>query len=354
MVRWAKALGGCGQPDSYEAGGRFACSMERNWNRLIAYLAERGGVGTPADARANGVPEATWHRRTRHEQWARPCLGVRVAPWAPTGRVTDLRAAIAACRGLGVAAGRTALWLDDLADEPHVLEVVVPDGVRIPGSLPPRTRVRGARWLTPGDAQVVDHLPRLRPEALVVSLARVGRSALQAAVIDLVQAGRTTPDRVLERLATVGPIRGRGDLEAVLLDLGGKRPESWFHDIVLTELEHRGYPAERHPAAIDTPDGRGVSTDISIAAFQVGMDLQGDRYHRSRRARRNDRRRIAQVAGTTWVFTPVDWRDWHLRREWVFETLDAAILRQFRAGIGTAADLPPHLRTTALPRRKAG
>lgn len=165
--------------------------------------------------------------------------------------------------------------------------------------------------------------------------------------IDAMQAGKATPDMGLERLATVGPIAGRGELERILLDLGGRRPESWFHDIVLTELLDRGYPAGTEPRHLQTPDGRGIVVDIPLEPFLVGVEPEGDTFHRGAQPRRNDRRRMAQAAGTAWVILPVDWRDWHQRRQWVMATIDAAIGRQVAAGHGSVDDLPVHLRPSA-------
>lgn len=319
-----------------------------NWNALMRRIAEAGGVGTPADARACGVSEATWHRRTRDEGWGRPYPRVRVAPWAPAGPVTDLRAALAACRGQAVAAGMTAMWVAGVGSAPRALDLVVPHHVTVPNLGTPKVRVRRARWLkVDEDVVVEDGIARLTWPAIVVSMAGLPSAHVRGLVIDAAQAGRVTPDDCFDRLATVGPVDGRGALEQVLLDLGGRHPESWFHDIVLTDLLDRGYPAGAEPLRVDTPDGRGIVVDIPLQPFLVGVEPEGDSFHREARARRNDRRRRAQVAGTDWVIVPVDWRDWHQRRRWVLDTIDATIGRQVAAGHGTVRDLPAHLRPSA-------
>src|SRR5690606_23862348 len=117
--------------------------------------AARGWVGTPADARACDVSEATWHRTTGVD-WGRPYTSVRVAPWAPPGPMTELRAVLAACRGRGVAAGLTALWLRGVHDAPTVVEVVVPHGTRIPKHDRAAVTVRRVAWLEDGDVDEVD------------------------------------------------------------------------------------------------------------------------------------------------------------------------------------------------------
>lgn len=334
---------GTGEGSRRGSEGGLLASME-TWNALVRRVAANGGVGTPADARACGVSEATWHRRTRAEQWGRPYRSVRVAPWAVPGRLTDLRSVLAACGSGAVAAGWTAPWLEGMREEPSTFDLLVPHGVTRPRLRAHDVRIRMSRWLRPGDVTRVLGLACLRPEPLVVSMAPRGHRAIRSAVIDLVQAGRTTADRVLQRVAAVGPVEGRGDLEAVLTDLGARRPESWFHDIVLTELLDRGYPAAPEPAHVETPDGRGLRLDIPLPDFRVAVEPEGDRFHRGRSRRWTDRRRIGQTAGTDWVIVPVDWRDWYDRRDWVLATVDGAILRQRRAGFGAHRKLPPHLR----------
>ncbi len=315
-----------------------------NWDRLMRRLAAKGWVGTPADARACDVSESTWHRNTRVGAWGRPYTSVRVAPWAPRGPRTDLRAALAAARGHGAASGQTAMWVAGVGGAPRRLEVMLPHGVSTCLRNGSRLRVRRARWLSGDDMVVEDGIARLAWPAVAVSLAGRRLAELRGLLIDAVQAGRLDLDDALTRLATTGPVAGRGGLERTLCELGGRRPESWFHDIVLADLEARGYPVGREPLAVSTPDGRGVVVDIPLQAFHVGVEPEGDRYHQDRGARRNDRRRSAQTAGTDWRLVPVDWRDWHQRRPWVLATLDAAILHQLRAGVGSRRDLPPHLR----------
>lgn len=315
-----------------------------NWNRLMRAVADAGGIGTPALARTYGVSEATWHRRNGAEGWGRPYRSVRVAPWAPPGRLTDLRAALAACNGHGVAAATTAMWLGGVGAEPQVLHVVIPHGASVSVRSGPRLRVNRARWLTDDDIVQSQGVARLDWPATVVSLAGFPRTGLRGLLIDIMQAGRVTADDCLARLATVGPVRGRGVLEEVLGELGGRRPESWFHDLVLTDLEQRGYPVGHEPLKIATPDGRGLLLDIPLEPFRVAVEPEGDRYHRGASPRRNDRRRRGQAAGTDWRLVPVDWKDWHQRRPWVLATIDAAILERWRSGIGTRRDLPPHLR----------
>lgn len=55
----------------------------------------------------------------------------------------------------------------------------------------------------------------------------------------------------------------------------------------------------------------------------MALEPEGDRWHHIRGQRRNDRRRAGQDAATDGVDVPIDWSDWHDRRPWVYETIDA-------------------------------
>lgn len=314
------------------------------WNRFVARIAPRG-ISTPADARAVGLSESTYHRRTGLERYSRPYHGVRRAPWASNDPETDLAAVIAACPPGSAAAGRTAAWLQGLDGRRVSFDIVVPSTRRIPAL--GRHRARRVSWLEPDDVGEVKGLPCLRVPATVVSRRREPAHRLRPYIIDAVHQGLTTIDAIIERVSRVPNVARLVGLGALLEDLAGRAPESIFHDLVLTDLEHRGYPVDPTPRSIATPDGRGVTCDIAIPAFHVALEPEGDRWHHTRDQRRNDRRRAGQYAGTDWVDVPIDWSDWHDRRPWVYETIDAAILAQFQRGLGSAGDLPPHLRARA-------
>lgn len=312
------------------------------WNDLVELVARNSGVGTPALARQAGVSESTWHRRTRAEGWKMPYRGVRVAPWAPGGPRTRVTAFLGACGPGAAASGRTAAWLQELGPPPTRFDAVVP--YRRAHPRVPRHRVRRTRWLEPEDVVEVGGVPCLTVEATVLSRSLDPDMAVRGYVIDALHQGRTTLDQLTSRFAAAGPIAGRGNLAALLAELSDRSPESVFHDLVLTAMLDRGYPAARAPERVATPDGRGVMVDIALMPFKVAVEPAGDRYHRDRSARRNDRRRSSQLAGTPWAVVTIDWQDWHEREGWVWATIDAAILEQHRRGLGSRADLPPHLR----------
>lgn len=313
-----------------------------SWNALVDRAIARRGVVLPADVRASGVPDSTWRARRDAEGWDRPYRSVAVAPWAVGDPMTALAAALAGAGPGAAASGRTAAWLLGLDTQRVQFEVVIPARRRAPDL--GRHIVVRSRWLEEADVHEVDGLACLRVPAVVLSRHGEPVARLRGFVVDAAHRGLATPAETRDRVLRVSSLPGRARLLEMLDELEGRASESVFHDVVLTDLQQRGYPVASQPYRVDTPDGRGVLCDIAVVPFRVAIEPDGDRWHRTRTQRRNDRRRMAQYAGTTWVPVPIDWEDWHGRRDWVLASIDAAILRQRQRGLGRADQLPPHLR----------
>jgi hypothetical protein len=315
-----------------------------SWIDVERDAAAHHGVTSARRAQELGVSAATFHRRaTAARGWGAPHPGVRTSPTSVAGVKRDLLVATRALRGTSAAAGQAATWLHDLRRwPPDRLEVVVDHRGYLPALGPPYA-MRRARWLRADDVAEIDGVPTLTVPALLLSVARWPLRELRALLIDALHRGLVTVPAVRARVGTVGPTAGVGGLRRLLDELADRTVESVFHDDVLEELLRLGYRPSRHPVRIDTDDGRGVLADIGLP-WKVAVEPEGDAYHRTREQRRKDRRRAAQYAGTEWRSVPVDWRDWHLERSSVLAALDAAVLAQWRAGVGTQVPLPPHLR----------
>ena len=210
-----------------------------------------------------------------------------------------------------------------------------------------KVRVKRSRWLTAHDVVDVDHVPTLTVPAALVTLAARHPDTLWGYLIDAVHRRLTTPEAVLDRLGRIGPVTGRGVLQAQCRRLADVRIESRFQDDVAAELERLGYQPSRSTVRIATPDGIGLTIDVALPAWQVAVEPEGDAFHRTREQRRNDRRRAAAAAGTDWVRVPVDWRDWHLDRPHVLAAIDAAIAAQQRRGIGRDTPVPTRAQETS-------
>lgn len=311
------------------------------------------------------------------EGWCRPYGGVAIAPWVTDHDAAAL-GAVAAAHG-GAATGATARWRHGLGARPRTLEVIAPHEQAVrrvaPDPLPPaepdggddearrahaaarrqagemrrwhqrcrRIRVGRSRWLRPSDVVLVDGVPTLTPAATAIALAATHPDEVRAFLVDARQAGKLTLAEVRDRLESVGSVRGRHAVVAALEALADRTPESAFHDEVLTELERHGYRPARSPLRIQTPRGRPLLPDIPLRDWMIAIELDGDRYHRDRAARRRDRDRLSGYASSQWVPLIIDHQTWTQRRREVMADLDETILAQRRRGIGVDVPLPPHL-----------
>jgi hypothetical protein len=329
--------------DPRAAQMRPGASSMGSWIDVERDAAQHHGVTSARRAQELGVSAATFHRRTTAERgWASPHPGVRTSPFSVAGVKRDLLVAMHVLRGTSAAAGQAAAWLHDLRRwPPDRFELVVDHRGYLP-ALGTRYAVRRARWLRSGDVVELDGVPSLTASAMLVSAARWPLRELRALLIDALHRGLVTVPAVRARVGTVGPTAGVGGLRRLLDEFEARTVESVFHDDVLDELHQLGYRPSRHPVRIDTDDGRGVLADIALP-WKIAVEPEGDSFHRTREQRRKDRRRAAQYAGTEWRCVPVDWRDWQLERSSVLAALDAAVLAQWRAGVGRQVSLPPHL-----------
>jgi len=320
------------------------------WTRFERACLDQHGVADVALARSLGVSRPRFFDRTAREGWSRPLPGIRLHPEA---RPSVQQRVVVVCRtseGLAAASGETAAWLHGLRRRPpERVSVLAEHGC---GCRPhDGVQVRRARWLLPEDVVDRQCVPTLSVPATLVSLARFTRRELLALLIDAVHRRLTTPDEVMARLAAIGPVPGRGVLRGFCEGIVGRQVESIFQEEVAVELERLGYGPERSTRRIVTSDGHGLTLDVPLPAWQVAVEPDGDAYHRSREQRRIDRRRDAALASTDWVRVPVDWRDWHLERGRVLDSIDAAIEAQRRRGVGAA--LPsPRVSRGAVPTRR--
>lgn len=344
--------------------------------RHVRNARDTAGVATRAAAVNEGVHASTWLRYVRREGWVQPYAGIAIAAWATDQDAATLAAVCAAHDG--AASAETARWRHGLGARPRQLEVVIaherairavaPDPVpaaRMAGAGEAqranvaaqqrsrevrrwhqrcrKVRVRRSRWLRPQDVVRLDGVPTLTPVATAVSLAATDPDAVRAFLVDARQAGKLQLAEVWARLAEIGPVRGRHVLVAALEALEDRRPESAFHDEVLSVLEQHGYRPARAPIPLATPHGRSLLPDVPLPAWQVAIELDGDRFHADRAARRRDRERMSAYASTDWKPIIVDFQTWHEDRRRVFADIDAAIKAQRRHGIGRDVPLPPHL-----------
>jgi hypothetical protein len=323
---------------SVEVTGREAGLMDA-WPTFVRACLDRHGVADVALAEQHGVSRKRYYLRSAKEGWPAPAPGVRLHPQASASVQRDLLVVCCSSRHPWAASGETAAWLHGLRSYPPKRpEVLGAHAGR--ASAHGRVTRRRARWLEADDIVERDLVPTLAVPAMFLSLAGVPPARLRAWMIDAIHRRQTTADEVRERVVRAGPVTGKHLIREYAEDLARRRVESIFQDEVVDELERLGYAPDRSTIRIPTADGYGLEVDIALRAWKVAVEPAGDVYHRDREQRRADRRRNAAFAGTDWVPVPVDWRDWHLDREHVLDSVDAAIDAQHRKGIGTARPRP--------------
>ncbi len=313
------------------------------WSAFEHATRQRHGVSDVALARHHGVAPARYYDRTGRERWGDDVPGLRIHPASNPSVKQRLTVVAHATRVPAGASQDAAAWLHGLRDRPpRRPTVAVQHTTRAPRY--GKVAVHRARWLRARDVVEVDQVPTLALPAMFVTSCGVPADDQRRRLIDALHRRLVTADAIIERLADIGPVTGKRRLLELCLDLRERAVESIFQEDVAAQLVERGYGAERSTRRIDTPDGRGLTVDIALPAWQVALEPEGDAFHRTREQRRLDRRRMAAYAGTVWTPVPIDWRDWHLDRDGVLDAIDAAIAAQRARGIG--AGTPP-------PRRRA-
>jgi hypothetical protein len=303
------------------------------WPRFVTDVLARHGVADVRLAADHGISADRFLRRTAREGWERPARGVRVHPAATESVQRSLLTVCRSSSDVAAAAGETAAWLHGLRERPpDPNSVLVRHATRC--AQHPEVVQRRARWLRAEDVVELEGVPVLRVPAMLVSSLGTPMPEQRARIIDVIHRGLATDDEVGTLLARIGPVTGKGVLRRTWTELEASRHESVLNLDVRDELHRLGYGPAPGPRRIPTPDGIGVTPDVPLPWWRIGVDPEGDSYHRTREQRRKDRRRVAAYAATDWAHYPIDWRDWHHDRDHVMDGLDDAIVAQQRRGIG--------------------
>jgi len=255
----------------------------RTLDEVLGVLAgERHGVVTRRRLLAVGVSAGEIERRVRSGTLLVEYRGVyRVGHRAPS-RDARYAAAVEACGVGAVLRGRAAAHLHGLVKgAPPAPEVASLTERRIEG-------ITTCRWrrLDPRDATVVLAIPVTTVARTLVDLAAVlGEAALARACHEAGVLHGTTPAEVEGVLARRPRSPGAGKLRRVLR--GDVR-------VTLSKLERR-FLARLRAAGLPLPETNRVAggrrVDCRWPAHRLTIEVDGYRYHRSRHAWEQDRRR---------------------------------------------------------------
>lgn len=238
-------------------------------------LHRQSGVINRPQARGVGATDDDIERYLRRRQWARVHRGVYVDHTGPLTWDQRCWAAVLA-HWPAALSGRAALRAHRFpgAEEPRVIEVVVPTDRRVAGV----AGVRARRATLFGEMALM-HLspPRIRIEDAVVDLAAAAQSPDEAVAIvaDAIGQRRTTAIRLRTCVAGRSRLRHRALLEEILDDVVEgchSALERRYHRAV--EAAH-GLPRGRRQRRVENAAKRAAYRDVDYAEQATVVELDG-------------------------------------------------------------------------------
>lgn len=272
-------------------------------DQKIALLAARAhGVVTRVGLRRTGVTPEEIKQRISHGSLIRVHRGVYRVGHLARSLEADYIAAVFACGRGALLCGRAAAHLFGLIKgQPPEPEVLAPESKRVPG-----LRTRRSRRLGSGDRTIWRGIPVTTAAWTMVDLAAelepedLARACHEAGIRH-----GTTPRQVevvLERRPNApgaAKLRGvlRGDTQVTLSKL-----ERMF----LSRLHEAGLPL---PETNRRAGGRGKRVDCRWPARRLTVELDSYRFHSSRHAWEQDRKREREAHARGDQFRRYTWRD---------------------------------------------
>ena len=130
-------------------------------------------------------------------------------------------------------------------------------------------------------------------------------------------------ERRLESLGGKGR-PGSGRLRAVLTDRGSSAAAASRLEVkVWRALRGAGMrPVRQHPVQVGATTYR---IDAAFPQWRLGVEGQGDAFHRSQLQRRREYRRLADLVSISWRIIPVTWEDITIDADAVVERVVRAL-----------------------------
>jgi very-short-patch-repair endonuclease len=269
----------------------------RTADRIIERIASSSyGVVTRRELLAAGLTVGEIRQRLERGWLLSEHRGVYRVGHRAAGAEASYLAAVRACGGRAVLSGRPAAWLWRLikghAPPP---EVTSPAEHRVPGVLTRRCRSLGG-----GDLSTCRGIPITSvPRTLVDLAATLGEEDLAKACHEAGVLYRTTPRQVVGRPSVRGAAKLRRVLEGDLRVTLSARERRF-----LELLRRAGLPL---PQTNRPADGRRV--DCRWPEHRLTVELDSYRYHSSRHAWEQDRRREREGYARGDAFRRYTWSD---------------------------------------------
>jgi hypothetical protein len=274
------------------------------WDKEAALgriVARQHGLHTGAQALSVGFSKQAQHRRVRSGRVEREVHGIFRDTSHPR---TFHQRVLAACLSLGsraAASHTTGGWLYGVRHcRPGNVHVTIPKGATHTSR---KAIVHQMAGLRRGDTRLVDGIPVLSPEVLLITLAAVlTPDQLEDAFVDMLCRPLTTYTRVeatLNRLGRSGR-NGTAALRKVLVRWSGRSLPGSIKALELGRLlvrEH-GFPEPVYEFPVEC-DGFTIHADIGWDGVDVGVEYNSDAHHSTLQEQRTDARRTkyAKIAG---------------------------------------------------------
>lgn len=273
--------------------------MDRPDDRCAMVAAEQHGCISLAQARRCGLSADAVRRRVARRRWSRLLPEVYALAGSPATWEQRLSAALLWAGDDAALSGPSASALWGLPGfRPGPVEVAGCPGRRSrPGVVVRRTPVE------PAETTFVRAFRVTTPERTLADLAsRLSQDAFDAAFHHCLHARLTTLTRLREvadrRTGQPGAARFRRTLD--LYDGDRSAPASVLEGRWARRLQRAGLPAPRRQFEVRVASGRRY-VDFAWPDRLVGLEIDGYRWHSSRRAWRSDRIRLAELRRAGWT-----------------------------------------------------
>jgi very-short-patch-repair endonuclease len=216
------------------------------------------------------------------------------------------RAAVLACGAGAALSHRSAAALWGLCpDETRHWHVTVPRSGRV---APPGIVLHTSRAVTPDDVSILRHVCVTTPAWTLVDLAGVlSADRLERAFQEAEVLGLLDVEGVLDALSRCRGRRGTGRVRRLLAVPSAGVARSELEARFLRLCRAGRLPRPRLNAAVDV-GGRSMEVDVLWAEQRVVVELDGARFHRTRRGFEADRRRDAALVAAGFVVVRLTWR----------------------------------------------
>jgi very-short-patch-repair endonuclease len=294
---------------------------------LHRVTAGQHGVALVVQARAAGLTEGEIVHAVASGRYERPAPGVLRVPGAPrTDRQRVMLAVLDAAPG-AFACGPTAAALWAIPGY-RLTPVHVVRGRGVSGRRSRLAVLHEVRRLLPHHVTVLEGIPVLRPERVVLELCAAEHPARAARALDDAWRRRLVSGRSLRALVDETAARGRRGLTALraLLDERGDDyvpPASNLERRFEHVLRHAGLPPMRRQ--VDSGGDRWVGrVDFRDAELPLIVEVQSERYHSALTDRADDAVRLARLRAAGFLVIEVSEDEvWHQPHDVVRRVGDA-------------------------------